>query len=116
MYKIHNLADEEATLLESAACAVHGLDQLKPDIGVEVLVLGSGPTGLILAQLLKLNGASKVAIASNKGVKLDTARKLDAADVYYEVNRASPNATWDRIKAENPLGFDVVVRRLFRAP
>ncbi|EJD54722.1 GroES-like protein [Auricularia subglabra TFB-10046 SS5] len=109
VYRIHNLSDEDATLLESAACAVHGLDQLRPDIGIEALVLGSGPTGLILAQLLKLNGASKVAIASNKGVKLDTARKLEAADVYYEIDRKSPDAVWDKIAAENPLGFDVVV-------
>ena len=112
VYRIHNLADEDATLLESAACAVHGLDQLKPDIGIEALVLGSGPTGLILAQLLKLNGASKVAIASNKGVKLDTARKLEAADVFYEIDRAAPDAAWERIRQENPMGFDVVVRAL----
>ncbi|KZV80690.1 GroES-like protein [Exidia glandulosa HHB12029] len=109
VYKIHNLADEDATLLESAACAVHGLDQLKPDVGIEVLVLGSGPTGLILAQLLKLNGASKVAIASNKGVKLETARKLEAADVYYEIDRKAPDEAWQRLAAENPMGFDVVV-------
>ncbi|KAH7104978.1 GroES-like protein [Auriculariales sp. MPI-PUGE-AT-0066] len=109
VYRIHNLADEDATLLESAACAVHGLDQLKPDIGIEVLVLGSGPTGLILAQLLKLNGATKVAIASNKGVKMDTARKLEAGHVFYEIDRKAPEETWQKIKQENPMGFDVVV-------
>lgn len=30
----------------------------------------TGPTGLILAQLLKLNGAAKVTLAANKGIKM----------------------------------------------
>jgi D-arabinose 1-dehydrogenase-like Zn-dependent alcohol dehydrogenase len=69
LYKIHNLTDEEATLLEPAACAIHGLDKLNPPVGIDVLLLGAGPTGLILAQLLKLNGARKVTLAANKGIK-----------------------------------------------
>lgn len=40
-YKIHNLTDEEATLLEPAACAIHGLDKLRPKVGCEVLLLGA---------------------------------------------------------------------------
>ena len=63
LYKIKNLSDDDATLLEPAACAIHGLDKLQPPVGIEVLVLGAGPTGLILAQLLKLNGAFRVVIA-----------------------------------------------------
>ncbi|KAG8938232.1 hypothetical protein FRC03_007496, partial [Tulasnella sp. 419] len=43
-YKIHNLTDEEATLLEPAACAVHGLDKLQLPVGAEVLMIGAGPT------------------------------------------------------------------------
>ncbi|KAF8755520.1 NADP -dependent D-mannitol dehydrogenase [Rhizoctonia solani] len=86
-YKIHNLTDEEATLLEPAACAIHGLDKLRPKVGCEVLLLGAGPTGLILSQLLKQNGAAKVVIAANKGMKMDIARQLDAADEYIELDR-----------------------------
>ncbi|CAA7268376.1 unnamed protein product [Cyclocybe aegerita] len=80
LYKIQNLTDEESTLLEPAACAIHGLDKLSPPVGIDVLLLGAGPTGLILAQLLKLNGASRVVIAANKGIKMDIAKKLNAAD------------------------------------
>lgn len=29
-FQIHNLTDDEATLLEPASCAVHGLDKLSP--------------------------------------------------------------------------------------
>ncbi|KIY45107.1 GroES-like protein [Fistulina hepatica ATCC 64428] len=109
LYKIKNMSDAEATLLEPAACAVHGLDKLHPPVGIEVLLLGAGPTGLILAQLLKLNGAARVVIAANKGLKMNLAKQLDAADEYIELDRQKPDAQWAQLKADNPYGFDVVV-------
>ncbi|KAJ6590588.1 chaperonin 10-like protein [Mycena vulgaris] len=109
LYKVQNLSDEDSTLLEPAACAIHGLDKLAPPVGIEVLLLGAGPTGLILAQLLKLNGASRVVIAANKGIKMDIAKDLDAGDEYIELDRQNPDAQWAKLKADNPYGFDVVV-------
>jgi len=109
VYKIHNLTDEEATMLEPASCAIHGLDKLRPPVGCEVLLMGAGPTGLILAQLLKLNGAQKVVLAANKGLKMDLARKLNAADVYIDLDRKDPDGQWAQIKKDYPYGFDIVV-------
>ncbi|KAL4068586.1 chaperonin 10-like protein [Scleroderma yunnanense] len=109
LYKIKNLTDEEATLLEPAACAIHGLDKLSPPVGIEVLLLGAGPTGLILAQLLKQNGASRVVIAANKGIKMDIAKQLEAGDEYIELDRQNPGPQWEKLKTDNPYGFDVVV-------
>jgi D-arabinitol dehydrogenase (NADP+) len=108
LYKINNLTDEESTLLESAACAIHRLDQLSPPVGIEVLLLGAGATGLILAQLLKLNGACRVVIAANKGIKMDIAKQLNAADEYIELDRKDPEEQWKKLE-DNPYGFDVVV-------
>jgi threonine dehydrogenase-like Zn-dependent dehydrogenase len=45
VYKITNLTDEEATLVEPASCAIHGLDKLNSLVGVEALIFGAGPTG-----------------------------------------------------------------------
>jgi D-arabinitol dehydrogenase (NADP+) len=109
LYKVKNLTDEEASLLEPAACAIHGLDKLSPPVGIEVLLLGAGPTGLILAQLLKQNGAHRVVIAANKGIKMDIAKQLEAADEYIELDRQAPEAQWKALKDNNPYGFDVVV-------
>ncbi|KAF8886540.1 NADP+-dependent D-mannitol dehydrogenase [Infundibulicybe gibba] len=109
LYKVHNLSDEDSTLLEPAACAIHGLDKLNPPVGIEVLLLGAGPTGLILAQLLKLNGASRIVIAANKGIKMDIAKQLDAGDEYIELDRQNPEAQWKKLKDDNPYGFDAVI-------
>ena len=41
-------------MLEPASCAIHGMDKLKMPFGAKVLLIGAGPTGLILAQLMKV--------------------------------------------------------------
>ncbi|WWC60306.1 chlorophyll synthesis pathway protein BchC [Kwoniella dejecticola CBS 10117] len=107
-YKIKNLSDEEATLLEPASCAIHGMDKLKMPFGSKVLLIGAGPTGLILAQLMKLGGAAHITIAANKGIKMDIARKVDAADAYIDLDRKDAASQWAQIKKDNPYGFDVV--------
>lgn len=128
VYKIRNLTDEEATLVEPASCAIHGLDKLNPPVGIEALIFGAGPTGLylikfnseyallisdflglILAQLLKLNGASKVVIAANKGIKTRIAKELEAGDDYIELDRDDPSPQWNKMKEDYKHGFDVVV-------
>ena len=112
VYKIQNLTDEEATLIEPAACAVHGMDKLGTAVGIDALVIGAGPTGLVLAQLLKLNGAHRVVVAANKGIKTQLAMQLEAAHEYVELDRQDPAAQWEQLKKDNPYGFDVVVRAL----
>lgn len=109
VYKIYNLTDEEACLVEPAACAIHGLDKLAAPVGIEALIIGAGPTGLILAQLLKLNGASRVVVAANKGIKTQIARDLNAADEYVELDRDHPEEQWAKLREDNKHGFDVVI-------
>lgn len=68
VFKIKNLSDVDATLIERAACAAHGLDKIK------VLLFEAGPTGLKLAQPLRLNGGCHVVIAARGGLKMELAR------------------------------------------
>ena len=107
LYKIYKFwADEEATLLEPATCAIHGLDKLNPPVGIEVLLLCAGPTRLILAQPLKLNGASCVV---NKGIKMDIVKLINAADEYIKLDCQHLEVQWKKLKDDNLYGFDVVV-------
>jgi D-arabinitol dehydrogenase (NADP+) len=93
----------------SQACAVHGMDVLKATVGIEVLIIGAGPTGIVLAQLLKLNGAARIVVAANKGVKTQIAGELGVADELVELDRAGADAQWTKLRDDNPYGFDVVV-------
>jgi len=109
VFKIQNLTDVDATLLEPASCAAHGLEKIAPKIGSSVLMFGAGPTGLCLAQLLRHNGASHVVIAAPEGLKMDLAKKLDCADIYVPLSRSNPQEQFEKIKNDNPYGFDIVV-------
>ena len=142
VYKLQNLSALSATLIEPASCAVHGLDTLRraltsasnsaplgsssalPCNGLEILLLGAGPTGILLAQLLKRNGAQRIVVAAHKGVKMDIAKTLGSkstfgtngtglgvADEYVEIERDSERSKsqWEKLRMENPYGFDVVV-------
>ena len=106
-----DLSDADATLLEPAACAAHGLDKIAPRMGSSVLVFGAGPTGLVLAQMLRENGGCRTVVAAPTGMKMDLARKLGAADEYVELPRdaAAAAQVMQDIKARNPHGFDIVV-------
>lgn len=74
-----------------------------------MLMFGAGPTGLVLAQMLRLNGACKVVIAAPEGLKMDLAKSLDAADEYVALSRKDPDTQFEKLKADNPYGFDIVV-------
>lgn len=109
VFKIHNLSDVDATLLEPASCAAHGLEKIAPKLGSSVLMFGAGPTGLVLSQMLRQNGGCHVVVAAPKGLKMDLAKKLGAGDVYVELSRENPEAQFQKIKDDNPYGFDIVV-------
>jgi D-arabinitol dehydrogenase (NADP+) len=109
VFKIHNLSDVDATLLEPASCAAHGLDKISPKLGSSVLMFGAGPTGLVLSQMLRQNGGCHVVVAAPQGLKMELAKKLGAGDVYVELSRENPEVQFQKLKDENPYGFDIVV-------
>lgn len=109
LFPFTELSWTDASLFEAASCAVHGLDRIDPKVGSTTLMIGAGPTGLCLAQLLKLNGSSRLVLAANAGPKMELAKKLDCADEYIDLDRKKPAAQWAALQASYPYGFDVVV-------
>lgn len=109
VFKITTLSDIDATLLEPASCAAHGLDKIAPKMGSSVLIFGAGPTGLVLAQMLRQCGGCRVVIAAPSGLKMDIAKNLGAGDEYVELSRTDASAQYTKLKTENPYGFDIVV-------
>ncbi|KAF9016763.1 NADP+-dependent D-mannitol dehydrogenase [Hymenopellis radicata] len=110
VFKISDkISYEEATFVEPTSCGVHVMDVLSLPTGSEALVIGAGGSGLILAQLLKLNGAATVVLAANKGVKMEVAREVGAATKYVDLDRNDPAPQWAQLKEEHPYGFDAVI-------
>ena len=108
VFRIRNLSFEQATMVEPAACVVHGMDVIGVRTGDDVLLFGAGPTGLILAQALKNGGAGCVAVADPNRFKLDIAAELGMDDVFL-VDRNDTAVHEKEIKKKYPKGFDIVV-------
>jgi D-arabinitol dehydrogenase (NADP+) len=107
-FPIQGLSWREAIMAEPTACAVHGLDVIALKPGSDVLMFGAGPTGLILAQLLKANGAARLVVAAPPGPKLELAAAL-AADQVVPVCRDDHGLHRAAIHNIFPNGFDTIV-------
>jgi D-arabinitol dehydrogenase (NADP+) len=108
IFPIGHLSPREAVMVEPTACAVHGMEVLAMKPGSDVLLFGAGPTGQVLAQLLKLNGAGRLVVAAPAGPKLELASHL-AADEIVAIERKNPEKHRNRLRELNPTGFDYIV-------
>ena len=95
---------DEACLTEPVACCMHSMDQMNIKYGDDVLVLGAGPMGIILAQLAKHSNANRVAVIAPSQNKLDILDALGIETILMDRNDYSKHekAVLDRF----PLGVD----------
>ena len=109
-FSVEGLDRDVAVFSEPAACAMHGLERLEIRPGSSALVVGAGPTGLLLAQLIASGGATSVTVAAPRQFKLDTALDL-GIDRVVLIHRDSPDANIETLRAASPdgHGFDIVV-------
>ena len=96
------LSDQEGTLIEPLAVAVHALDFANIKPGETAVVLGAGPIGLLIAQVARALGATSLFIVETAAARLRLAAGLgfsviDASkcDVVEEVMRITKNAGAD---------------------
>jgi D-arabinitol dehydrogenase (NADP+) len=105
---VNDLDVDVAVLAEPAACAANGVAVLAPPIGAEVLVVGAGPSSLLLSQLLLRNGAARVTIAAPSQHKLDLAASLGVSSLV-RFDRGAYGDAAAQLARISPHGFDAVV-------
>lgn len=80
--QVYKVSDElsfiEAAMAEPISCCLHGIDLCNIKAGDTVLVMGGGPIGMIMMQLAKNAGASKVIMSEPVEEKREQALKLGA--------------------------------------
>ncbi|SER37067.1 zinc-dependent alcohol dehydrogenase family protein [Microlunatus flavus] len=107
-FVVDDLDPEVAVLAEPVACVLHGLDVLALPPGADVLVLGAGPTGLVLTSLLASGGAGRLTVAAPSAAKLALAQARGADEVV-RLRRDDPAVGAQALRALAPEGFDVVI-------
>ncbi|UOF90413.1 zinc-dependent alcohol dehydrogenase family protein [Fodinisporobacter ferrooxydans] len=108
VFPIGDLSYDEAVMIEPTACAVHGIDVIDVKPGDDILMFGAGPTGIVLAQLLKHAGAANLVVVASDKTKLDLIKKL-AADNVIVMDRSDYSKHETEIKSLFPKGFDIIV-------
>lgn len=82
---VYRIPDEidfmSAAMIEPLSCCLHGIDLCNIKNGDSVLVIGGGPIGIIMLQLAKLSGASKVILSEPVKEKRELALSLGADKV-----------------------------------
>ena len=110
VFSVDGLPPDTAVFAEPTACAMHGLETLQIRPGSTALVVGAGPTGQLLAQLIAAGGASTVTVAAPNQAHLKTALTLGATRAVL-INRGDPdgNIALLREAAGADTGYDIVV-------
>jgi 2-desacetyl-2-hydroxyethyl bacteriochlorophyllide A dehydrogenase len=85
-------------LVEPLSCAVHGLDQVDLQVAEDYLIYGAGTMGLLLAQLAKESGASRVDMVERNPHRHALAKRLAADRVAISAD-----------ELDRPQGWDVVI-------
>lgn len=103
-----SLSFDEAAFTEPTACAVHGMDMIDVKNGDNILMFGAGPTGIILAQLLKYGGAGNIVVAAPTKFKLDIVEQLGIGQTVL-IDRNDESIHEKKIKELFPKGYDIII-------
>ena len=76
-----NFSLQTAAFTEPLSCCVHGIHQSSLKLGDKVAIIGAGTIGLLMLQLVLLQGASKVLIIEPSSEKRKIAKELGADQV-----------------------------------
>jgi D-arabinitol dehydrogenase (NADP+) len=108
VFDADDLPIDLAVFAEPLACAVHGMDVLDLKPGADVVMIGSGTTGLLLAQLLIHGGAGRLTVAGPTQFKLELAKRF-GVDRVVQVSRRDAAATAETLQEMAPGGYDVAI-------
>lgn len=81
-----NISFEAAAMCEPVACCLHGIDMCDIVPGDNVVIIGGGMIGLIMLQLAKLKGASRLVMVEPIAPKREIAKNLGADIVIDPIN------------------------------
>ncbi len=76
LFDVGELPFEVAAFVEPLSCVVHGVERVGIRAGDRVAILGAGPIGALLLQVVRLEGATRVTVVERNPARLALARDL----------------------------------------
>ena len=103
VFPIGDMSFAAAALIEPLACVVWGLKRVQVQPGDNVLVVGAGPMGVLLAQAVAQAGAAQVVVTDTNKSRLELAASLGATATVLSDQQQD-----EKLKELAPNGFDIV--------
>jgi 2-desacetyl-2-hydroxyethyl bacteriochlorophyllide A dehydrogenase len=104
-YRIPNgLTNSQAAFIEPLACVAWAFKRLRVSPASSVLLLGSGPMGLLLVQALRHGNASQITVVDRQPARLQLAKSMGATQTLMaDAHQAQ------HLQDLAPSGFDIVI-------
>lgn len=107
LYKLpDNISYKMGAFIEVTACCLHGIDLSRIREGDSILLIGAGAVGLLLLELVKLQGPSQIIVSESLSERRKLARDR-GADFVIDPQRTDPVDEVREITAGQ--GVDVVI-------
>jgi D-arabinitol dehydrogenase (NADP+) len=84
-FDIGDLPYEQAAFMEPLSCVIHGTERLNLSISDRVLILGAGPVGQLLLQMIRLQGSGSVTVLEKQASRAELATSFGADRVITEL-------------------------------
>lgn len=97
VFDIGDLPYEQAAFVEPLSCVIHGIERTHIELADRVAILGAGPIGDLMLQMVHIQGAARVTMLESNPGRAELARQLGADLVAARMEDLKPD------------GYDVVI-------
>jgi 2-desacetyl-2-hydroxyethyl bacteriochlorophyllide A dehydrogenase len=88
-FDIGTLPFEQGAFMEPLSCVLHGVERLNLKMASRIVIIGAGPIGILLLQVLQLNGAAEITVVDVNKTRADFAREKGADHIYSSLDDLS---------------------------
>ncbi len=78
VFGLDGLSFEVGAFMEPLSCVIHGVERADVRLADRVAIIGAGPIGLLLLQVIQRQGAASITVAERQPARLDLARSFGA--------------------------------------
>jgi D-arabinitol dehydrogenase (NADP+) len=96
VFDIGSLLFEQAAFMEPLSCVLHGVERLAPELASRIAIFGAGPIGILLLQILHLEGAAEIAVVDKNPARAGFASQMGADQVYTNLDEL-PRDNYDAV-------------------
>jgi D-arabinitol dehydrogenase (NADP+) len=90
-FSIGDLPFDQGAFVEPLACVVHGIERARIRLADHVAILGAGPIGDLILQMVRRQGAARITVLENNLGRAELARELGADLVVNRLEDLQPN-------------------------